>query len=121
VIGGGVAALLVAGAGAAFTILSNNKASDAQATFDGLSRNGSGSACARPSPPKECETLLGQRKSRDTFGNLAVWSFIGAGAIGAGTVIYMLAAPKPAKPQAGVRAIPIVSASGGGAVLEGVF
>jgi hypothetical protein len=121
VIGGGVAALLAAGAGAAFTILSNAKASDAQSTFDALSKSGGGSACAGATQPKECATLLDLRKSRDTLGNLAVWSFIGAGALGAGTVIYMLVAPKPAKPQAGVRAVPIVSAGGGGAVLEGVF
>ena len=53
-----------------------------------------------------------------TFGNVATWSFIGAGVLGAATVIYAVAAPKAEKAP-DVRVVPVVTQQSAGLAVGG--
>jgi hypothetical protein len=66
----------------------------------------------------ECMEIDGKNKSSDTFGDLSVWSFVTGGVLGAGTVIYALATPKP-KATSTVRVLPVAVGGGGGLVILG--
>lgn len=104
-------------AGAVLAVLANAKAGDAASEYD--KHNSAGSACGSPPPSSgPCAELWSARRAQATLGNAAAWSFIGAGAVGAGTLIYALAAPRAAKASA-VRAAPLVAAGGGGLLLQG--
>ncbi|MDC0740701.1 PEGA domain-containing protein [Polyangium mundeleinium] len=60
-----------------------------------------------------------QENKRFLLGNTAVWTFIGAGAVGVGTLVYALIAKKPAEnsPKPTVTVAPAV----GGVVVLGTF
>jgi hypothetical protein len=75
-----------------------------------------------PLPPPStgpCADIATLFRQRASFSNAAVWSFIGAGALGAATVIYVVATRSA--PKAAVRAAPVVTASGGGLTVEGAW
>jgi hypothetical protein len=114
--GGAVAGVGVV-LGAVFAGLSNAKAADVAAKHDGIVKMGVTAACG-PMPSAECQALQSAMTDRATFGNASAWSFISAGAVGAGTVIYALAAPRAAK-TSGMHVVPLVAADGGGVVLRG--
>jgi len=123
VIGGLCATGAALGAGALFAVLSNAKASDADAQMDALAQQGGPNACAGASAHAGCAALHATREQQYTFGNVALWSFVGAGALGAGTLIYSLVAPgRHARAKAtGMRAAPVATPRGGGMVLSGSF
>lgn len=103
--------------GAVFAGLSNAKASDVAAKHDGIVNMGATAACG-PTLSANCEALQSAKRDQVTFANASAWSFIAAGAVGAGTVIYALAAPRAAK-QSGTRVLPLVTAGCGGVVVRG--
>ncbi len=74
----------------------------------------------RRSPRRGRCTLPGLWKAKDDFSNAAVWSFVGAGVLGVGTVVYALVGPK--KEATGrMQVSPVVTASGGGVWLHGAW
>lgn len=117
---GGVVTGLAVMAGVVFTVLANGKASDADQQRHNLVQTQGAPACTGMNVPADCATLSSTTDARATMSNLAAWSFLGAGAIGAATVIYALAAPKRV-PQQGVRVAPIVSGTTAGITLGGVW
>ena len=115
-IAGGAAAGAALAMGAVFAGLAKVKANDAATMRSTVVSTGGASACAQMTA--QCRALQSAMNEQATFGNVAVWSFIGAGVVGGGTVIYALVAPKAAK-SARVRAVPWVASGGGGLVLQG--
>jgi hypothetical protein len=59
-----------------------------------------------------CGDLRSALASRAAFADVSAWSFIGAGAVGTGTLLYALSAPRAA--STAVRVLPVVTARGGG-------
>jgi hypothetical protein len=114
---GGVVTGLAVVAGVVFTVIANGKATDAAAKSGEVLKSGGAEACGSASGCGELHGLLGDRA---TFSDAALRTFVGAGVLGAATVVYALAAPR-ATSKAGLRAVPMVSASGGGIVLGGAW
>ena len=110
---GGVGLVL----GAVFAGVSKADADDAATKRAAMLAVGVTAACG-PTPSAACQSAQSALQGRATFGNAAAWSFIAAGAVGAGTLVYALAAPRASK-TSGVRAAPLVVANGGGVVLQG--
>ncbi|XYH96529.1 PEGA domain-containing protein [Sorangium sp. So ce1128] len=107
---------LLAGGGIAFTLASNSKATDADALAAELGRDGGRSACWSGGAPK-CSTLHDLNVQSDTFHNLAVAGFVGAGVAGAATLVYALWP----RASADARVMPVVGAGAGGVVVGGRF
>jgi hypothetical protein len=123
-IAGFVTAGVAAGLGAAFAILAKVKDSDADAQLDAIDpMHKNPTACAGATPVDGCEKLHDLRASRDTFANAALWSFVGAGAVTAGTLIYTFAVPPKAAPAKASRLVvlPAAGPSGGGLLVRGAF
>ncbi len=119
VIAGGVVGGAGVVMGAVFTVLANSKANDAATKNAALVKIGPSAACGA-TPSTSCQAVQSAIRDQATFGNAAVWSFIGAGVVGVGTLVYALAAPRAAK-TTGVRVVPLVAAGGGGVVLQGAW
>lgn len=117
-IAGGVTAGVALGAGLVFTFLANGKASSASEKLTSLEAQGGDKACLAQSFASACGELHGLRQDAATFGNVAVWSFIGAGVVGAGTLVYALATPRRQK-EPSLQAVPLVSVRGGGLMVSG--
>jgi hypothetical protein len=107
VLGGAAVGVAGIGAGVVFAILSNGKAGDAEAATRGSDERNS------------------LRDDQTLFGNISFWSFVGGGAVLAGTAIYALTAGgvsgEAAAPPSGLRAAPIVTAKGGGLMIGGTW
>ena len=116
---GGVAGGVALGMGVVFAVLSNGKARDADTRRAALISSTGNDACAG-APSAACTDFMDAANAKRTFANAAFWSFVGAGAAGAGTLIYALTAPKRAT-TSGLRVIPIGATHGGGLQLGGVW
>lgn len=114
---GGLVTGLAVVAGIVFTVIANGKATDAEAKGAEVLKSGGPQACG--SAPG-CTELHGLLSDRGTFSDAALWTFVGAGVLGVGTAVYALAAPRTTS-KTGLRAVPVVSASGGGVVLGGAW
>ena len=116
VIGGTATAGVALGIGVLFAVLSSSKASDAKEL-------GGWDPCYGPTPPvpNRCVELDGLRRSSATFANVSFWSFVGAGAVGASTLVYAIVASKKEKAPAtvGIQIAPVPMANGGGVVVGG--
>lgn len=118
-------------AGTIFAVVSSGQATDADDRMGQLEKAGGPNACTTGVYQSECDTLRDLRGGRDTFGNLAVWSFITAGLAGTGTAIYALVLPsvsggtpdsEPAPaPKSSARFTPVVTPQGGGLMVTGSF
>jgi hypothetical protein len=73
----------------------------------------------RPTPSSCYENFNEQENKRFLLGNTAVWTFIGATAVGAGTLAYAIMAKKPEK-MSDKQAV-WVEPTEGGAVVRGTF
>lgn len=102
--------------GAVLTVVANKKAGDAATTRDAIVKAGPAAACTATSS-SSCQALQGAMQDQARLSNGAAWSFIAAGALGAGTLIYAVAAPR-ARTSA-LRVAPLVAAEGGGIVVRG--
>ncbi len=113
--------------GTAFAILSKTKADSANQSQQTLqsTAGGNAQACAGAAPPAGCATLGSLRSSEAMFANASLWSFVAAGAVGAGTLIYTFAVPRaPAAPVATtsrLQVIPLAGPTAGGLMLKGAF
>jgi hypothetical protein len=117
-VGGGITAGAALGTGIVFTLLANGKASDARDQRAALVAQGE--TCTGPNVPIACADLQSALGAKDTFSDLAAWSFIGAGALGVGTLIYAFVMPEPAVPN-GARAVPWATADSGGMLVKGTW
>jgi hypothetical protein len=117
---GGIVAGAAAIAGAVFVGISSSKSSDASAELGALRGAHGNRACTGASAPPECASLQDTLGAKDTFANLALWSFVGAGALGLGTAAYALTSHGPAT-KTGLGAAPVVTANGGGVVIGGAW
>lgn len=111
----------VAGAGvvvgAILTVLAVGRDGDADAQREALVREGGGAACAVDSP--RCVALRDTLEGAADLKNAALWTFVGAGAVGLATGAYALwggGEPRPA-----VAAAPVVTAHGGALVIRGAW
>jgi tetratricopeptide (TPR) repeat protein len=118
-VAGGVTAGAALVAGVVFTLVANAKASDAADTKAALIQRAGAKACTG-AQPSGCATLVAANAAKDAFADAALWSFVAAGAIGAGTAVYALAAPR-GEHQGTWRAAPVVTAQGGGIMVGGAW
>lgn len=113
-------------AGIVFTVVANGKSNDAAALRTSLVNSFGPSVCnsttvgLQTTAGQDCRAIVSLRGDRDTFGSAAFWSFVGAGVVGAGTVVYALAAPRK-KTSVGLQALPVVSSAGGGMLVQGTW
>lgn len=105
-------------AGIVFMVVRGSKTSDAATQHSELVKQGGAAACGAQSAPAGCDVLHDTLSARATFGDLGAASFLVAGAAGAATLIYGIAAPRGAASKE-VRVVPAVSSLGGGVVLQG--
>lgn len=118
-VGAGAAAAFLGG-GVVFTVVSNSKASDADAKQAELLAKSGSNACVGKMVG-ECATLKGLNKSSDTFRGLAVGGYVTAGFLGVATLTYALW--PSAKPEAriGLHAAPMIGVGTAGLVVGGEF
>lgn len=94
--------------GIVFTVL-------AESQKDKWENDLSGGGCYG-SPPlgANCDEVEKTRDQEDLFRNIGFWSFIGAGTVGAATIVYAFVAPKRRPNEARTRVIPVATLGGGG-------
>ncbi len=112
-IAGAAVAGTAATVGAVLAVLSGENRSEASDLRGSLPAGG----CPATSASGPCADLRSAYARRDAFGNGAIRCFIGAGAVGAGTLIHALLTRK-ATPDA-LRVAPALGARGGGLVAAG--
>ncbi|WP_441288188.1 PEGA domain-containing protein [Sorangium sp. KYC3313] len=127
IVGGGIATGVGTVAGVVFTLVANGKASEAERQKSVIANMDRGPVrinCATPAgsnQTQQCGKLRSLVDDKYLFSNLALWSFIGAGASAAGTLGYTLLAGAPTEPEQRVHLFPLVMPGGGGLVAGGVF
>jgi hypothetical protein len=111
-----------------FAIVSSVNGSDADGQLVTLQEQGGSKPCSTPALAMGCADIQSSLEARDTLRDLAIWSFVAGGVLGAGTAIYAAVAPRSEstpetkltpKPTSKVRAVPVVTARGGGLVIGG--
>ncbi|WP_437838419.1 PEGA domain-containing protein [Sorangium sp. So ce1153] len=107
-------------AGVVFTVLANANASDAEERRDALARANADS-CPRTGGAPECVELRSAYDARVNFTNAAFFSFVGAGAVGVGTLLYGLMTQPSSTQQARVRLTPLVGPSDVGLTVSGTL
>ena len=118
-IGGGIVTGVGATTGVLFTVLANNRASEAESLKSSLIAGGHNRCTYTPQPP-EC---MRQGKALDEgalYSNVAFWSFVSAGAVGIGTLLYGIVS-RPPRLEARVRVMPMVGANDVGLSVGGTF
>jgi hypothetical protein len=118
-VAGGVTTGVALVVGTALEVASKSKASTASTDFATVVMQRGPAACAQQTAPG-CQALNDTIVSKSTLGSAAAWTFIGAGVVGAATLVYGLAAPRgPAR--SGVLVAPVITAREGGLLLRGVW
>lgn len=118
VIAGIAASVAAVGMGVGFAIVASGKADNADERLAVLVGKGGARSCSAPAFAPDCIAIDSDRQARDTFRDLAIWSFIGGGVLSTATVIYAVAAPR-SKPPGAARVLPQAFAGGGGLLLVG--
>lgn len=122
VIGGLAATGVAVVLGVTFTIVANQRATDAESQRNAFLQDGVNKPCATPPLSSRCAEFESTLSSQQTFTNAAIASFVLGGALGAGTAIYALVTPTSTpKPKPDVKVAPAVSTNGGGLVVAGVW
>ncbi|WP_438033318.1 PEGA domain-containing protein [Sorangium sp. So ce204] len=119
-IGGAATAGAVAVAGVVFTVLANANASDAEEQRSLLREGGGLDACKAPRAPARCTELTDAVAARYDFSNAAFWSFVGAGTVAIGTVVYGVVSRPPVNERR-VHVVPLVGSNGLGIGVHGGF
>lgn len=119
VIAGGATAGAALIAGVVFTVVANGKASDAAQQRMKVFHTYGSEACG-PHPNTDCQMLHGFMSDQATYSNVALSSFIGAGAVGVATAIYVLATRRSTT-KTGVRTAPVLTGSGAGVIVGGTW
>jgi hypothetical protein len=111
-------------AGAVFAGLSAAKAGSASSLRDEIVASPQ-KGCPPPDSANlsgKCADLKSALDAKATFGSAAVWSFVGAGAVGAATLIYGLTAGGSGRSsRSGLVVTPVVAGQGGGLFVSGSF
>ncbi len=119
-IGGAATAGAAAVAGVVFTVLANANASDAGERRDALAGTNA-APCPRTGGPPACVKLREAYEARVHFTNAALFSFVGAGAIGVGSLVYGLVTRPSSRPQERVQFAPLIGASNVGLSVSGTL
>ncbi|MDC0684357.1 PEGA domain-containing protein [Sorangium atrum] len=119
-IGGAATAGAAVVAGVVFTVLANANASDAEEQRSLLHQEGGLDACKAPGAPPRCTELKDAVAARYDFSNAAFWSFVGAGTVGVGTLVYGLISRSPVNERR-VHVAPLVGSNGLGIGVRGGF
>lgn len=119
VLGAGSAAFLVSGI--VFTVVSNSKASSADAKLTELQATFGKAPCLAAKAATPCTTLHDLNQSSDTFHNLAVAGFVVAGAAAVAAITYAAWPAKKQEPRVGLRVAPVVGDRMGGLAIGGEF
>lgn len=119
-VGGSVAAGVGVAAGVVLTVLANSRASEAETmrTRLSLDRGYDRSSCRDVSRPG-CKELRDTAFATVDLSNAAFWTFVAAGAVGTGTLVYGLVTSKPAEPTRGVQVAPLLGPHAAGLSLHG--
>ncbi|WP_437757933.1 PEGA domain-containing protein [Sorangium sp. So ce1389] len=115
-VGGGIATGVGAAAGVLFTVLANNRASEAETLKKPLIAAGP-NPCALTIHRQNC---VRQSKALDEsalYSNVAFWSFVGAGTVGLGTLLYAIVS----SPEDRVQVTPMVGINDVGLSVGGAF
>ncbi|WP_438043106.1 PEGA domain-containing protein [Sorangium sp. So ce128] len=107
-------------AGVVFTVLANANASDAEEQRSLLRQEGGLDACKARGAPARCTELKDAVGARYDFSNAAFWSFVGAGTVGIGTLVYGLISRSPVNERR-VHVTPLVGSNGLGIGVRGGF
>jgi hypothetical protein len=116
-IAGGATAGAALIAGVVFTVLANQRTSEAEEKNGELIKAMRPTTCAQPTDA--CREVGGLIHDRVVFTNVAGVSFIGAGALAVATGIYAFAAKRA--PKAGVYATPVVTGQSAAVIVTGVW
>ncbi|MFT3765693.1 MAG: hypothetical protein QM820_09280 [Minicystis sp.] len=69
-----------------------------------------------------CADLRDALNSKATLGNAGLWTLVGGGVVGIGTLIYGLAGGGSTKSgKSGLQVVPVTTADGGGLLVRGTF
>jgi len=115
-IAGGAIAGVAAIAGGVFTGLSFSEASTAKSKYGAVPTAG---CPAVPPSTGTCADLKAALDSKNLYANVALYSFVAAGAVGIATAVYGLVGARPAR--TGLLVAPLVTAQSGGVFVEGSF
>ena len=107
--------------GIVFTVVSNGKASDADAKLNELHTVGGSRPCVSGKLAADCATLASLNQSSDTFHNLAIVGYSAAGAVGIATLIYALAPSQKESSRVGLTVVPLLGGGACGLTLSGEF
>lgn len=77
--------------------------------------------CANATAAGDCADLRSAGSSKATLSNAGLWTLVGGGVVGVGTLIYGLAGGGSRAPKSAMTFTPIVTAGGGGLVVGGTF
>jgi len=120
-VGGTALTAVLLGSGIVFTVVSNGKASDADAKLNDLHTVGGSRPCVSGKLAADCATLASLNQSSDTFHNLAIVGYAVAGAVGIATLTYALVPTKKEPVRVGVTVAPLLGGGVGGFLMSGEF
>ncbi|WP_437735848.1 tetratricopeptide repeat protein [Sorangium sp. So ce1335] len=118
-LGGGITAGAAAAAGVLFTVLANNRARDAEALQHELTAGGQ-NRCLGDARPDDCMEQSHALDESVRYSNGAFWSFVGAGTMGLGTLLYGVLGSSSGH-EARVHMTPVVGVNGVGLSVVGAF
>ncbi|WP_438027953.1 PEGA domain-containing protein [Sorangium sp. So ce233] len=118
-VGGGIATGVGAAAGVLFTVLANNRAGEAERLKNELTTGGR-NGCTDTPRPAACMQQSEALDESALYSNVAFWSFVGAGTVGLGTLLYGVVSG-PSEPEARVRVTPTVGIHDVGLSVGGAF
>jgi PEGA domain len=116
-VAGGVIAGVAAITGGVFTGLSFSEASTAKSKYTAQLKTG---CPAAPPSTGACGDLKAALDSKNLFANVALYSFVAAGAVGIATTVYGLVGGARAS-RTGLVVAPVMTAQGGGLFVNGSF
>ncbi|MGK4004217.1 PEGA domain-containing protein [Sorangium sp. So ce1036] len=116
-VAGGVAAGAGVVAGVVLAVLAGGRDRDADVQRQVLVEAGGPAACAGEAPG--CGALRDTLEDAADLKNAALWTFVGAGAVGLATGAYAIWGGSASRP--GVAAAPVVTARGGALVIRGTW
>ncbi|AUX40718.1 hypothetical protein SOCE26_021190 [Sorangium cellulosum] len=118
-VGGGVATGVGAAAGVIFMVLSNSRAGEADELRGTLFENGR-NKCVPTPQTVDCGKQRDTLDESTVYSNVAFWSFVGAGTVGLGTLLYGVVSSSSG-PEARVQVMPLVGANDIGLSVGGTF
>jgi tetratricopeptide (TPR) repeat protein len=115
----GVGAVVAAGAGGAFFGLSAVKQGETDKFDKGLGIGACYGAAVKSEP---CQELASRARTVDTYHNVAIGAFVGAGVLAVGALTYLLLPTKTKPtPRQGLQAAPLLGPGQGGMIVSGAF